>query len=80
MSELIILGKILPICAELEPISLVWLLGSKKIKNKQETIVYLVFSSPVQKYRKSYCTIPGVDFGIGGINKNVSVMSRILRP
>ena len=35
-----------------------------------------LFSSPVRKYRKSYCTTPGVCVGMGGgggINKNVKV-------
>ena len=34
-----------------------------------------IFSSPVRKYRKSYCTTPGVGVGVGiGVNKNVKVL------
>ena len=38
-------------------------------------VLWLMFSLPVQKYRKSYCTTPGV--GVGGsigFNKNVKVL------
>ena len=43
-------------------------------------IMRFLFSLTVQKYRKSYCTIPGVCIGIGvgvgggGINKNVKAL------
>ena len=38
-----------------------------------------IFISPVRKYRKSYCTTPGVGVGVGsggcvGVNKNVQVL------
>ena len=36
-----------------------------------------IFSSPVQKYRKSYCTTPDVGTGAddtGSVNKNVKVL------
>ena len=32
-----------------------------------------VFSSPVRKYRKSYCTTPGTGGGVG-VNENVQVL------
>ena len=31
------------------------------------------FSSPIRKYRKRYCTTPGVSIGGGSVNKNVKV-------
>ena len=51
-------------------------------------MLHLIFSSPVGKYRKSYCTTPGVgvgvDVGIGigvGVNKNgKSFMPKLLKP
>ena len=33
-------------------------------------------SSLVRKYRKSYCTTPGVGVGGGGVNKNVKVLRK----
>ena len=40
-----------------------------------------VFSSPVRKYRKSYCTMPSVGIGVSGggvsINTNVKVLRQI---
>ena len=34
-----------------------------------------IFSSPIPEYRKSYCTTPGIGFGIG-VNKNVKVLNQ----
>ena len=43
--------------------------------------VVLIFSLSVRKYRKSYCTTPGVSIGGSSINKNVkSFTSKFLRP
>ena len=47
------------------PVSPSWVNGIAQDK--------VLFSSPVRKYRKSYCTTPGFCIGVG-VNKNVKVL------
>ena len=47
--------------------------------NQDFKVIVLIFSSPVQKCRKSYCITPGISDGVGaggggGVNKNVKVL------
>ena len=37
---------------------------SKETSNPENLKLYLLFTSPVRKYRKSYCNHPGVGVGV----------------
>ena len=40
-----------------------------EIAQQIQSLDYIIFSLPVQMYRKSYCTTPGVGVGSGGMDK-----------
>ena len=48
------------------------------MKSKQKPYPSIVFSSPVRKYRKSYCSHPGVGVGVSvGVGVGVGVAQNV---
>ena len=80
------IGKLLhAVCISAVAVSLRWAsygpwascLFLPKNGNKIWAVHFAVISSPVQKYRKSYCTTSGIGIGVsvgGSFNKNVKVL------